>query len=303
MPVPGGIPMKRLVALVVVLVLSLCAAGCTGDAPQSGPGVQEYRVSEEGMLSLDFITPDYDEEMLESNGTVTLSKIILHSPGGDVYALLAEPADPAAAIIYAPGAGVKKDAHRERALRYAEEGIAFMVIDIRGNGGETPGYPFTAEGMEKDYQRFINGEWPQFFRIIQDLTAARAMVAERELVPVFMAGSSNGGRYAVIAAAIDQGFTGCYGISTAGFGSEGYEGDAALFVKSIDPETYIASISPRPVRIYHSFSDPIIDYKDGLALFNKAEEPKDFIAFNGTHGINSEVDVLIIDDVLKLNAP
>jgi hypothetical protein len=40
-----------------------------------------------------------------------------------------------------------------------------------------------------------------------------------------------------------------------------------------------------------------------MALFNHARKPKDFIAFNGTHGICGKIDDKVIADVLTFNAP
>jgi fermentation-respiration switch protein FrsA (DUF1100 family) len=287
---------KRLLLPLLLLALLACA-GCTQtDAPS-------YSVDAEGVLSLPETDTAYHESVIEERGNVTLSRVVFENPGGDVYALLAAPAEPAAAIVFAPGAGVAAAAHTERAVRYADAGVAFLVLDIRGNGGETPGEAFD---LGRDYARFREGEWPQYYRIVQDLTLAEAALSERFTVPVYAAGSSNGGRYAAVAAAIDPGFAGYFGISTSAFDLVGAEAgmteDLSRFFASINPGTYIARIAPRPVWILHAPDDTQISYEEGLGLFNMAAEPKDFIAFNGTHGICEEADEKVIAEVLTFNA-
>lgn len=290
--------MHRLHALLLAaLLVAVLGAGCTTPADSAS-----YRVDENGTLAIDAPSPDFSQTVVEEQDGVVLSRIVFDNPGGSVYALLAAPEAPVAAIVFAPGAGVKAEAHRERAIRYAGEGIAFLAVDIRGNGGETAGYPMD---LEKDCQLYAKGRWPQYYRIVQDLMVARAMLEDRYGIPVYVAGSSNGGRYAAVAAAVDPEFAGYFGVSTSGFdGVAGqYDGALRTFLLSVDPDRAVGAISPRPVRIFHSPADAIIPWDMGIALFNCAREPKDLIAFNGTHGICREVDDKVIADVLTFNAP
>ncbi|MDN7025014.1 alpha/beta hydrolase [Methanoculleus sp. FWC-SCC1] len=284
----------------LLVIMLLFAAGCLGTP---APEESSYAVDEDGHLTLAAPPPDAAVTVLEEQGCVTVSSVIFRNGNGtDVHALLAEPDRPGMAIVFAPGAGVPAEAHRERAVRYAEAGIAFLVVDIRGNGGETPGEPFN---LDMDYHRFAGGEWPQYYRIVADLSGARQVLAGRTGVPVVAMGSSNGGRYAAVAAATDPGFAGYIGISTSGFGraGDGYTGDARRFLLSIDPDACVARITPRSVTIFHAEGDPIIPYADGQALFDHAGEPKECIAFNGTHGICSEVDDSVIAESAQFYAP
>jgi fermentation-respiration switch protein FrsA (DUF1100 family) len=291
-------PVRRSLPLLIVILGLVAIAGCLGAGGPPG-----YTVDAEGVLSLPAAEPVYAESTVDQTGDVTVSRLVFHNPDGDVYALLAAPEDPDAAVVFAPGAGVTKEAHRERAVEYATAGVAFLVLDIRGNGGESAGVPLD---FGREFERFGKGEWPQYYRIVQDLVLAREMLGDRFAIPVYAMGSSNGGRYAAIAAALDPGCAGYIGVSTAGylFGPpEGvYPDDLIRFFDSVNPDTYIAGISPRPVWIHHSPADGVIPYADGLALFNRAREPKDFTAFNGTHGITAEVDERVIADVLTFNA-
>jgi dipeptidyl aminopeptidase/acylaminoacyl peptidase len=284
-----------LFSLLCIVGIFIAAAGCTG-----GAGKVPYTVDGDGTLEIASPPPEWEETLMQENGSVSLSRVIFYNPGGDVYALLAEPEEPVAAIVFAPGAGVKKEAHTNRALSYAEQGIAFLVLDIRGNGGETRG---ENTDFEREYQEFLKGVWPQTYLTIQDLVLAGEMLESRNKVPVFAAGSSNGARYAIIAAAIDDMFSGCAAVSTCGYGNAGenYNGDARRFLLSVDPSHYIGMISPSPVWAFHSTADTIIPYEDGLALFTLAGEPKEFFTFNGTHGINRDADRILVEQVLTFN--
>ncbi|TAJ45696.1 alpha/beta hydrolase [Methanofollis fontis] len=272
--------MRRLAPL---LLLLLVAAGCTGALETATSAVDD-----DGTLSLVVPVPAFSEQVLNESGGVTVSEIVLHRDI-DIPCLLAAPETPEAAIVYAPGAGVLPAAHLERAIRYAEAGIAFCVVDIRGNGGGAAGHPFD---LNSEFAAFAGGNQPQTHRIAADLIACREVLAERYPVPVWAMGSSNGGRYAELAAAADTDFAGYIGVSTSGFGRAGddYGGDARRFLLSIDPSVSIASISPRPVLLFHATEDPVIPYADGQALFEAAAEPREFVPFNGTHGVNAEVD-------------
>jgi dienelactone hydrolase len=220
----------------------------------------------------------------------------------DVFGLLAAPEAPQYGIVLAPGAGVTKVDERSRAQVYAEAGCACLVLDLRGNGGETAGAPFS---LQPDYQRYVKGEWPEVYATVCDLSSARQLLASRYAIPVYAMGASNGGRWAALAAEADPGFAGYIGVSTSGFDLAGNEdtGSTRQFLLSIDPEHSIARIAPRPARpvyLFHSRGDPIIPYEQGQALFDRAEEPKTFISFNGTHVENAEVDREIMARICSL---
>ena len=289
--------------LVVALVAGfvLCS-GCTSDdtpaATQGGSvAAVSYSLSDNGVLNVESVDYSYSLGNVTNeggNGSVKVSEVRMIDGDAEVYTLLAEPQNPVAGIVFAPGAGVGADSHLNRSIEYAESGIAFMVVDVRGNGGKTPGVVLD---FQNEYATAASGKTPQYYSIIFDLIAAKDYLKKLygEGFPVYVMGSSNGGRYAAIAAAIDPGFTGYFGVSTSGYEyEEGVNGpDVDLFIRSINPDTYIADISPAETVIFHAPDDDIIEYQYGLDLFNKASEPKDFVAFNGTHGVNYEVDEYI----------
>ena len=284
----AGVPLLLLLAL-------LCIGGCTQNQEEE-PG---YSVSDSGVLSLQCgeYTPTVEETTVEGN--ISVSRVIFHTDSGDVYGLLAAPDAPLAGFILAPGAGVQKERHFNRSLLYAESGYAFLVLDLRGNGGETAGYPFS---LDQDFRNFGEGTWPQYYLSICDVIHAGHYLEDRYGIPVYAAGSSNGGRYAAIAAALDPVFSGYIGVSTSGFGLAGnrYSGDARLFLLSIDPDLYVGMISPRSTWIFHSPSDTVIPFEEGLALYNLSKEPRIFYSFTGSHGLCEEVDRKIIEECAQI---
>jgi hypothetical protein len=275
-----------------LLILFIVCAGCAGT-----PAKSSYSVDKTGTLSVACAPVTTSETVLFTNETYTKSKIVMHTQSGDVVTYLSVPKQPTAAIIFVPGAGEKIAGHEERMVRYAKAGIAFLFVDVRGNGGETPGYPLNPQ---LDFNRFEKGDWPQYYLTICDLVAAQKVLFDRLGVPVYIIGSSNGGRYAAVAAGVDPDFAGYAGISTSDWGilnsalQQGYTGDPIRFATSLEPSTYFRKISPRPVWIFHAVNDPIIPFNDGKQLFQDALEPKTFTEFSGEHGINADVDERII---------
>jgi len=275
-----------------MLLASAFLAGCSSTSEKPS-----WSVDSTGRFSAVCPMAAVAEEILVKNETYTRSRLTLHSDeGGDVIAYVAAPEHPLGAVVYVPGAGERVSGHDERMLRYTRAGYVFLYMDIRGNYGETAGLPFGQQLIQSDYAKFKTEEWPQYYLTICDLSSAQRYLTERYAVPVYIVGSSNGGRYAAVAAAVDPDFAGYAGISTSDWGiydaflGQGYTGDPLRFAASLEPSTYIAEISPHPVWIFHARADPVIPYENGEQLFAHAVEPKTFITFNGSHGIDPEVD-------------
>lgn len=296
---PGFVPC-------IFLIVILLPAGCTGTAP---PAKSTFSMDQGGVLILKCAPVTISEEVILANETYTKSRIILHTESGDVVTHLAAPKSPKAAIVYAPGAGEKLSAHEERMVSYAQSGFAFLFVDTRGNGGETPGIPFSQQLVTQDYAKSGRGEMPQYYLSVCDLVSARGLLSEKFGVPVYAMGSSNGGRYAAVAAGVDPAFAGYVGISTSDWGlynsvvGQNVPGDLVRFAASVEPGTYLARISPRPVWIFHAKKDPIIPFESGEEFFRNAQEPKTFTEFSGDHGINPDADEKIIAQWAQIYAP
>ncbi len=298
--------MRSLLTVGIILVLLIACSGCT-DIPGT-VAKPAYSVDDAGRLSVTCAPVTTSEVVLFSNETYTKTRIIMHTQSGDVVTYLAAPKNPIAVIVYSPGAGEKIAGHEGRMVRYAAAGYAFMFTDTRGNGAETPGVPFSPQLIQQDYIRFEKGEWPQYYLSICDLVSAQKIASSRFSVPVYAIGSSNGGRYAAVAAGVDPQFAGYVGISTSDWGlldstiQQGYSGDPIRFATSVEPSTYFSKIAPRPVWIFHALNDPIIPFSNGKQFFDLALEPKTFSEFSGDHGINSDVDTQIIMHLRQIYA-
>jgi dipeptidyl aminopeptidase/acylaminoacyl peptidase len=297
--------MHRGLLVTGVLILSVVLAGCLG----TGEKKTAYSIDENGVLSLTCAPVTISEEILAANETYSKSRIVMHTEDGDVTMYLAAPKQPKAAIVYAPGAGEKLAGHEERMVRLASAGYAFLFVDTRGNGGETAGLPFGQQLIQQDFVRFEKGEMPQYYLSICDLISAERMLSTRYNIPVYSMGSSNGGRYAAVAAGVDPVFSGYVGISASDWGvrdalvQQKYTGQPVLFATSLEPSTYLSRISPRPVWIFHAENDPIIPFASGKAFFAKAGEPRTFLEFSGDHGINPDVDRQILQQWAQIYAP
>ena len=232
--------MRSIVVPALFLITLLMCAGCTGN---NTPAKSSYTVDSAGVLSLSCAPETSSEEVLFSNETYTKSRIVFHTESGDVTTYLAAPDAPKAAAVYAPGAGENLAGHEERMVRFASAGYAFLFVDTRGNGGETAGIPFGQQLIQQDYARFERGDMPQYYMSVCDLVSAQKLLTEKFSVPVYAIGSSNGGRYAAVAAGIDPQFAGYIGISTSDWGlldslnQQGLSGDPVRFAASIEPGT------------------------------------------------------------------
>ncbi|PWR75685.1 alpha/beta hydrolase [Methanospirillum stamsii] len=287
-----SLPDIRLIAVFFALVSGAFVMGC------SGPGEEtigsSWNLSSDGSIRFTFPEVKVQESVTEKNANLTVTDLMFKGFAGDVHAILVSPKKPNAFLIWAPGANNPASGYLDYMKYYPAHDIAVLIMDVRGNGGLTPGYPMD---IERDAGLFVKGEWPQWYLIAADMISAQQYIHRIfPSVPVYAVGDSNGGRYAALAAGSDPGFAGYMGISTSGFSHIGdqYSSPVREFLLSIDPEVQVPEIIPRPVMIFHAPEDPVIPFEDGRALAGAAGDKAIFISFNGTHGGNREVDDHII---------
>jgi hypothetical protein len=276
--------------LLILLLLILIAYHLTAE--------KEWYVTNDGILQYpsDRGKVDFTEAVIQTGDDYVLKKIVYRSGDLDIYALLRLPNtdEKVPAVVIAPGAEVKKEHRQDFTEKLAKMGYASIVLDQR-TFGETGG---TVPQLQEDIESFSKGIEPVQHRFIYDILRAGDLLrAQPEIDPdrIAFIGESMGGRFVIIAGAIDKDAKGVIAISTGGYGFNdaalwNYDRDEVLFLKSIDPDNYADKISPRKLVIFHFTDDKVVPLKSGENIYNTAKEPKEMYILNGTiHGYNPEL--------------
>lgn len=205
-------------------------------------------------------------------------------------------------IVLLPGATVSKEKEQKLARRLADLGYASITLDQRNLGGIDP---------KADLQMFLKNEEPTEHKMVYDALAAGQILRSRtEIDParIIYAGESNGGRFAIMACALDGSARGVLALSTCGYGTDaavasagGLDKNLIRFYRSIDPETYLSRIAPRPLVMIHSRNDTIIAYQLAEKTFALAVEPKRFhTADCSVHGYCSQMNQAIEEELKSM---
>ncbi len=253
--------------------------------PQSS---EQWRVNNGGVLSYPENRGRVDVAVLktELGGNYTLETISFSSKDYTVEGLLRIPSSgkKVPAVVILPGATVHKEGTQTLALLLSNLGYASLGIEQRNLGGVDFKY---------DYELFKEGKEPIEHKMVFDALRAVDVLkqdARIDAEKIAILGESNGGRFAIIAAAIDPGIKGVIGISTSGYNTEAESADIRdesliRFYRSIDPDTYLELIPPRRLVMLHSINDSIIPIYLAEDTFRKAKEPKKFYRVEtGSHG-------------------
>jgi hypothetical protein len=235
--------------------------------------------------------PDYRMQLNSTNGSVEIYSLNFNSKKfldyyQLVYGLLFIPKDmkDVPGIVMLPGGGVAKEGFTTRATELANSGYAVLVIDQRGLGETGGPYP----SLEDDYQLFASGKESIQHLGVYDALAASDVLRNIKNVDknnIAIIGESMGGRYAIIATALDKKLKGVIAISSSGFHIKNDSNPYTPYLLSIDPDNYISSISPRPVLMLQGDNDSIVKLEDAQYTFNLAKEPKRFFIAEGCiHG-------------------
>lgn len=249
---------------------------------------EDWSVSDEGILSYDLPErTDYSiTDVNTSEDGDVLKYLTFKSEDEIIGGLMRFPSygDKVPGIVVLPGAGVTKEGQQRLASDLADMGYATITIDQRNIGVVDP---------VKDLALFNEGKESSEYRMVYDaLMAAEVLRDQKEVDPekIAMLGISNGGRFAIIAAALDPKIKGVVGISTSGYGTgsidkNNVDENTFTFYRSIDPDSYIATISPRKVIMFHASDDTVVPYSMAEDTFELAREPKSMYTINGSsHG-------------------
>lgn len=251
-------------------------------------GSDKWNVSDQGILSYPENRGSVDVKVLktEPHQNYTLETISFPSKDYTVEGFLRIPAagKKVPAIVILPGATVPKEGTQTLADIISSMGYASIGIEQRNRGGVDP---------LSDFELWKNGKEPVEHKMVFDaLRTVDVLRQEPSIDPdkIAIVGESNGGRFAIIATALDPGISGVIGISTSGYDTESQisqikDQSVIRFYRSIDPETYLKFIPPRKFVMLHSDNDNVIQINFARNTFEKAFEPKQFYnVTTGTHG-------------------
>jgi len=281
----------------------------------SGGPSKDWAVSEEGMLEYGVVKPPFNISAADADGNSSVSLVRFDSRGAEMAALLRIPRSRGEGnagiagnmsipgIVLLPGATVSKEAEQGFARHLADLGCASITLDQRNLGRIDP---------QADLQLFLRGEEPAMHKMVYDaLSAAEILrsLPEIDAEHIIYAGESNGGRFAIIACALDKDAAGVLAISTCGYGTAAaiasaprdVDYEAARFYLSIDPESYLAKIAPRPLIMIHSKNDTVIPCSLAEQTYSLAPQPKRLYAVGcPTHGYCPEMDGAIKEGLERM---
>ncbi|MFH0752890.1 MAG: acetylxylan esterase [archaeon] len=203
-------------------------------------------------------------------------KIVYDSKGTDIHAHLYKPSvTNAPAVIIAPAAGAPKEGQEDFAKWLVDQGYAVLVLDQR-EIGETK---WTAPDPQTEYDAFMQKKKETTEQLmIYDVLKAYDLMSQIEGVDennIILEGESMGGRFAMVAAAIEPKIKGIIVISSSGYGT--VTGPLKEYVDTINPDHYVNLISPRKLVMLHSPTDSVVPAILAQETYELAKEPKEFI--------------------------
>ena len=275
---------KGAVLMILVGVIALILGWYFFSDSTSAVNGRDWKVSEEGILDYKVSMPQYNLSPLEEDGNTTLSEVQFLSRDAQMAALLRIPRSNIDAdgknrsipgIVLLPGATVSKEREQKLAKHLADLGFASITFDQRNMGGVD---------AKADLQMFLKGEEPTEHKMVYDALAAAEILRSRPEIDrkgIIYAGESNGGRFAIMACALDPLAMGVLAISTCGYGTDAAIASAGVvdnnlvrFYRSIDPETYLNKIAPRPLVMIHSRNDTVVPYYLAEQTYARGMQPK-----------------------------
>lgn len=262
--------------------------------PHPPAGAADWRVNDNGIIfyPADRGTPVFDSVI--ANFTSDNSFELINYTGRDarIKGLMRIPnhSGRVPGVLVLPGAGISKEREQALAADLADMGYASLVIDQRNLG---------QVDFQADARLFEAGMEPTEHKMVFDaLRAVDVMRTYSEIDPdkIAIIGISNGGRFAIIAAAIDPSIKGVVGISTSGYDTESFINENAgqipenyiRFLRSIDPDSYMDLLPPRKLVLIHMENDTLIPVAEAQKTYEYAYDPKIFYPLEGKgHGYNA----------------
>jgi uncharacterized protein len=299
---------KGIMSMLLVAVIALLLGWqFFSDSTFSG----QWTVSEKGILKYIVFVPEFNSGPQVDDGNSTLSIVSFQSRDAKIAALLRIPQLKldkdgrnwsVPGIVLLPGATVTKEREQKLARHLADLGYASITIDQRNLG---------RVDAKADLQMFLMGEEPTEHKMVYDALAAAEILRSRPEIDkerIIYAGESNGGRYAIIACALDPFAKGVLAISTCGYGTDAAiasagteDKDLIRFYRSIDPETYLNDIAPRPLVMIHSKNDTVIPYRFAELTYARGIPPKRMHAVGcTTHGYCTEMNEAIEEELKSM---
>lgn len=208
------------------------------------------------------------------------------------------------AVVLLPGATVSKEREQGLAKLLGLLGYASITLDQRNLG---------VIDFQGDWQMFSRGEEPIEYKMVYDaLLASQILRSLNDIDPerIIYMGESNGGRFAAIACALDAKAQGVIGISTCGLDTKEAVTSGKLkgqelgrFAKSIDPDSYLDKIAPRPLVLIHSRNDTVIPYECAEQTYAQASPPKSLWTVGcAKHGYCTDMAPYIEEELGKMAA-
>ena len=272
---------------------------------------QDWRVTGDGLLDYSLFVPEYQLKQIVTSNDSTLYEVRFTSRDTQIAGLLRMPqnkqeekeqSNGIPSIVLLPGATVTKEREQGMAKYLCNLGFAIITLDQRNLG---------ATDMQSDLQMFLKGTEPTEHKMVYDALAAADILRDQPKIDpnrILYVGESNGGRFAVIACALDPKACGVIAISTSGYGIDATiasgmlkDPDMIRFYKSIDPETYFSKIPPRKIVMFHSINDPVIPFEYANSTYEKALQPKDFYPVKcRMHGHCTDMDVSLEKELTNM---
>jgi len=272
---------------------------------------QGWQVTEDGRLQYSTPKPEYHLRPSEITDDFQLFEVVFESKDQQIEGLLCKPKtnsyrgdEGIPGIVLLPGATVTKEREQGLARYLCSLGFVSLTLDQRNLGGVD---------IQGDLQRFLKGGEPTEHKMVYDaLAAAEILRAQPDIDPgrIIYVGESNGGRFAIIACALDSKARGVIAISTCGYGtgsaiSSGklQDHDMIRFYRSIDPDTYLDKIPPRKLVLIHSLNDTLIPYELAEGTYAKASRPKDMHLVSCTmHGYCAEMSAYLEKELKEMDS-